>query len=78
MDILTPLIEKFSTEISPARMLESIILLGLIWRKLSPHLTKIENRIAGLEAAVREGFKSGELRFERIETRVTTLEQTKE
>jgi len=78
MDFLTPMLgpmlEKFIVDLSPARMLEAVVLLFIIWRKLSPHLTKIENRIAGLESAVRDGFKTGESRFEKIENRVLSLE----
>lgn len=61
------------SESNPARVLESIVLLFIIWRKLSPHLTRIEGRIGGLESAVRDGFALGEGRFKKIEDDVKDL-----
>ena len=73
-EIIFGMIKDFPHEISLGRMFESIVLLGLIWSKLKPHLTKIEDRLAGLEGAVRLGFDAGEVRFEKIEKDVKMLE----
>ena len=70
----SPLVEKLTGDLSTGRLLESFILLWIIWRKLSPHLIKIENRLAGLEKAVTDGFNMGEQRFQTIEIRLTLLE----
>lgn len=77
MDFLSPLIEKVTSDLSAGRMIESFVLLTIIWRKLSPHLKKVEERLEGLEKAVKEGFNSGEQRFEKIEGRIFVLEQNK-
>lgn len=70
-----PLVEKFAGELSPARILESMLILFVIWRKVKPHLTKIEERMAGLEKALREGFNTGNIRFLNLENRVKELEK---
>ena len=81
MDLIGQLFTLFGSagdnllgEISAGRMVESVVLLWIIWRKLSPHLEKIEARLAGLESAVKEGFNSGDERFKRIENRIDRLE----
>ncbi len=73
-EILISMVDQVPKEISLGRMVESLVLLSIIWSKLKPHLTKIEDRIAGLETALRDGFKSGDHRFSMIEDRVTALE----
>lgn len=77
MEIIFSLVQTFGKDLSPGRMLESFILLAVTWSRLKPHLKKMEERLAGLESALTAGFKSGELRFERIEDRVTDLEKQK-
>lgn len=74
MDLISPILEKFIHEISIGRMVEAYMLLHIIMHMLKPHLKKIEDRIAGLETAIRDGFKSGESRFDGLEKRVTILE----
>ncbi len=80
MDLTTLLISMFKDipkDISIARILESTILLSLIWSKIKPHLTKIEQRMEGLEQAVKVGFNNGSIRFETIEYRLKKLEEIK-
>jgi hypothetical protein len=55
-------------------MFESVVLLSIIWSKLKPHLTKIEARLLGVETAVKQGFESRDVRFDKIEGRIKTLE----
>lgn len=78
MEILTPLLEKATADLSLGRMLESLVLLKIIWMKLEPKLKKFDDRIAGLATVVENGFKSGESRFQKIEERVTALEKPTE
>ena len=74
MDLIFPLIEKVWSESNPARLGESVMLLGIIWWKLKPHLKKIEDELAKLNANMQNGFAAGEVRFEKIESRVARLE----
>lgn len=76
MDILGLLAHLMPNDLSTGRLLESAIMLTIIWRKLKPHLKTLEDRLAGLENAVQTGFNSGELRFQKIEERITALEKT--
>lgn len=69
-----PFLDKLMSDISTGRMVESFVLLMIIWRKLKPHLTNIENRMKGLEEAVTNGFNKGETRFIKIEERLDALE----
>lgn len=73
-----PFLQRAWDEVSFGRMLEASLLLWIIWRKLRPHLEKIENRLAGLETVVGNGFKSGETRFQKIEERIIALEEKKQ
>lgn len=68
LEIIFSMIKDFPHEISLGRMFESLVLLGLIWSKLKPHLTKIEDRLLGVENAVQNGFKDGEIRFQKLES----------
>lgn len=70
---LTPMLEAWLHDVSPGRIAESFVLLWVIWRKLRPHLTKIEDRIAGVEKALLNGFNDGEIRFQRIEADIEKL-----
>lgn len=63
-------------DIQPGRLVESLIFLGVLLWRIRPHLKRVEERLAGLEKAVTDGFKSGEQRFKGIEDRVTQLEKT--
>lgn len=67
--------EKLLTESNPARLIESLILLAVLWRKLKPHLDKIEQRMSGIEASLKQGFAAGEERFTKIETRLDAVEK---
>lgn len=78
MEILTPLIEKATDGLSFGRMIESMAILAIVWRKLKPELKKFDERLAGLATIVENGFKSGESRFQKIEERLTVLETTEE
>lgn len=79
MDYFSLLFTNFSNDLSPGRMVESMILLYIIWKKIKPHLDTLEARLAGLEKAVQDGFKTGESRFTAIEDRLAILEsKTKE
>lgn len=78
MDLLftfsTAVGSNFIEHLSLARLFESVILLGLIWKKTKPILDKFEQRLGGIEKAVKEGFHAGEERFTRIETRLAEVE----
>lgn len=65
---------RFIDQLSFARLFESFILLGLIWKKIEPKFDGFEKRLAGIEVAVKDGFHSGEERFSKIETRLTEVE----
>ena len=80
--MIAPMVGPYLKDLSPGRMTESLILLFIIWNRLKPHLKTLEDRLARLEKAVQYGFKSGESRFEKIESdnkeikdRITILEQ---
>lgn len=75
LDIAMGFASKSAHDLSGGRMFESLILLAIIWRKLKPHLTKIEERLQGLESAVSEGFKAGESRFQQVESRLKKVEE---
>lgn len=74
MDIILELIKSAPQDFSLGRIGESFILLAIIWSRLKPHLKKIEDRLEGLEKALQVGFNSGEIRFSKIESRITVLE----
>lgn len=74
IDILFLIWEFFLREISWGRFIESLALLIIIWFKIKPHMKNIEDRLSGLETALKLGFKSGESRFENIEGRLSSLE----
>ena len=76
MDFITILMALVS-DFQPGRLVESLIFLVVLWKKVLPHLTKIEKRLEGLEDAVKQGFNSGELRFITIEDRISKLETSK-
>lgn len=77
MDIFSLIGGMLPTDLSAGRMLESVVLLAIIWRKLKPHLEAIEKRLGGLEDAVNLGFANGEHRFQKIEKRLDELEEQK-
>ena len=76
-------------DVSPGRLIETILALVVIWTRVKPFLKSYDERLKNLEQAVKDGFKQGELRFQKIEdavksnaesveqleTRVTVLEQ---
>jgi hypothetical protein len=70
LNLLNPIVST----IEPGRLIESLIFLVVLLWKLNPHLKKIEDRMEGIENAVREKFVAGESRFEEIETRLDSLE----
>lgn len=76
-EMLIPLIKDLGSDISPGRMLESIVLLFIIWSKLKPHLKKIEDRLEGLEKAVNCKFGLSEERILKVETRLDVIEKIK-
>ena len=75
MDFLHTIGGMLPADLSAGRMLESDVLLAIIWRKLRPHLDAIEKRLGGLEDAVNLGFANGESRFKTIERRIHALEK---
>lgn len=75
INLIIPFADKFTQDLSPARIVESLVLYTFLWNKLSPHLVKIEERLRGLEYAVTDGFNSGEERFKVIEMRIIALEE---
>lgn len=75
VDIVAHIVESFGKDLSPGRMFESVTLLAIIWSKLRPHLTKIETRLLGVEAAVKEGTQKDNERFEKIEGRIKLIEE---
>lgn len=77
IDFITGLITSAPKDISLGRMAESVVLFWIIWSKLKPHLKKVEDRLEGVESAVKNGFNSGEQRFEKIEDRLIVLEKQK-
>jgi len=77
VDFIHVIIDKFGKDLSPGRMFESVVLLSIIWSKLRPHLNKIEARLLGVENAVKQGFESRDIRFDKIENRVKVLESNK-
>lgn len=70
MDLLLSLV----SDIQPGRLMESLLLLGLFWTKVKPHLTKIEDELNGIKNSMVEGFSAGEKRFESIEARLSQIE----
>lgn len=78
IEFMVPIIQTLLKDVSPGRLAEGLVLTFVVWRQVKPHLTKIEERMEGLEKAVKHGFQSGEQRFENIEIRITALEQQKE
>jgi hypothetical protein len=74
MELLFSLIESVWADSNPARLTESVMLLGIIWWKLKPHLKKIEDELAKLNANMRDGFQAGEVRFAKVEGRIDRLE----
>lgn len=73
-NVLLSFVGKSFADLSLGRMVEGFVIFYFVWKKVSPHLTKIEERLAGLESAVSSGFNSGEQRFTRIEGRLDALE----
>lgn len=79
--LMEPYMEKFLVELNPARLLESFILLVVIWRKVRPHLTTMENEMKGVKLELNQiregmdkGFELGNKRFEEIENRLDVVE----
>ena len=70
MGMLTPLFK----DVQAGRMIESVVLLAIIWSKLKPHLTKIEDRLKGVELALQTGFNLRDERIQKNEARLTALE----
>lgn len=69
------------SSVQPGRLLESLIFLAVLLWRIKPFFNKVEQRLAGVEKAVVEGFKEGSQRFLQIETenkeireRLTVLE----
>lgn len=80
-DLLPVFLSRFGNDLSPGRLVESVILLAIIWKKLGPHLKVIETRLGGiedkfkgLESTMKTGFNQGEERFKNIEGRLNGLE----
>lgn len=74
MDLIS-LISLVFSDFQPGRVIESLVFLFVLWKKVGPHLTKIEDRLKGLEKAVATGFSAGEDRFIKIEDRLLILEK---
>lgn len=71
------MLQLIFSDFQPGRVVESLVFLFVLWRKVGPHLKRVEDRLEGLEKAVAAGFSSGEARFINIEDRITVLENTK-
>jgi hypothetical protein len=78
---LTALIFDILKDIQPGRLIESLIFLAVLMWKIKPHLKRVEDRMAGIETAMKAmkdsvtmGFAQGNARFTRIETRLDLLE----
>jgi len=54
-------------DVSPGRLIETILALVVIWTRVKPFLKSYDERLKNLEQAVKDGFKQGELRFQKIE-----------
>ncbi len=67
LDLFLPFAQSFWNGVSLGRIFEAVVVLGLVWSKLKPQLKILGERLEGLEVAVRDGFKSGEHRFDTIE-----------
>ena len=78
---MTALIFDILKDIQPGRLIESLIFLAVLMWKIKPHLKRVEDRMAGIETAMKSmkdsvtmGFAQGNARFSRIETRLDLLE----
>jgi hypothetical protein len=60
--------------IDKGRLIENLIFLGVLIAKVGPHLSKIESNLKDLATEVKNGFKSGEDRFSKIERRIERIE----
>lgn len=74
-ETLLSMLKDVPHEISLGRMIEAFVLLGVIWRKLQPHLKKIEERLEGVELAVKKSSDADAARFTTIEVRLNALER---
>jgi hypothetical protein len=74
MELLLPIIEKGWVEAEPWRLLETFVILWVVWWKLKPHLAKIENELTQINVNMKKGFDAGELRFSKVESRIDVLE----
>lgn len=81
MDLLMPWLETHMQNTNPFLFGQMMVVFGLVWWKLKPHLIKIEARFEGIEVklgemneTVTKGFAQGEIRFANLEHRVETLE----
>lgn len=75
--ILFSIFHDFQT----GRMIESLIFLFVLWNRVKPHFKKIEDRMEGMEIAVKSltqtmtsSFEAGEQRFSNIEKRLDAIE----
>lgn len=78
IEFVLPTVYSIFKDVSMGRMTESIIIVIIVWYKIKPHLTNVEQRLKGLEDALTKGFSSGEIRFKAIENRLDELEKGKQ
>lgn len=69
------------SDIQPGRLVESLIFLCVLLWRIKPHLTRVEQRMKGiegcmnrLECSMTKGFNAGEQRFDDLEDRLTEVE----
>lgn len=79
LDLITPALTNSIKNLDGSRFIESLFLLYIAWRQvkkgMAAHLTKIENSLNKLADAVEKGFKTGEERFESIESELENHEK---
>lgn len=73
-NLYLPILEKVLSESNPSSLVQSLIIFFIVWWKVKPHLTRIENEIRQINSNMQTGFRAGEERFSKIEDRVSRLE----
>jgi hypothetical protein len=68
------LLEKWLSESNPSSLIQSLVIFYIVWAKVRPHLTRIENEIAQININMSAGFSAGETRFQKLESRVEKIE----
>lgn len=81
MDFVLSFTFDILKDMDKGRLAENLIFLVVLWWKVKPHLTKIEERMAGIEkgmmnfkSTVDSALNAGDVRFQKIESRLDFLE----